>query len=627
MWRWLSDYARAIRALLALCCALGLALMLYEFEQTHQRNRAETVNEVNNTLWAMSELQFESQRLVGAVETYAAGRADLTQLRLRFDILWSRVDVAERESVSLGGTFLPVLADYRRVLQHYDPVVYAPATDTEDLFRMAEDVGALVLHSRDIWTQAFGTQSPADRFAASQEVIDRRKQTEMAAIFLIAVLMIYVLAEVYFANKGMQAEATLRRAAAEASAAKSRFLANVSHEIRTPLNGILGMASELAETPLSTDQAQCLRVIEQSGNVLLGTINDVLDLSRVEAGQLSTEDRPFVLRDLVEAACALYSARAREKQLTLTLQVQENLPPVVVGDETRIRQVLHNLVANAVKFTEAGKVTVRVRADLNGQRLVIAVQDSGPGIEREAQARIFEPFVQADASVTRRHGGSGLGLTISRQLCQAMGGDLSVVSRPGHGATFFCDLPLRTASTEQMRAIRNEPLQIPDLSGVSVLIADDNATNRLILRRFMGATRADLRFAETGEEAVEQCRAAACEVVLMDVQMPVLDGVAATQQLRQLERETGRAPSLIVAVTANVLSHQVDGYVAAGMNEVLGKPVSKRDLMALLARHLDGIKAPDGQAAPTQDRQTQARQAGEGQTRERQTREGRRQTS
>lgn len=586
MWRWLSDYARAIRALLALCSALGLAAMLYAVEQTNQRNRAETIHDVNSTLWSMSELQFESQRMIAAIEAYAAGRIDLDQLRLRFDILWSRVDVAERDSTSLGGQFLPVLAEYRQVLGAHDPLIFAPDPDRELLFRFSDRVTGLIMATREIWAQAFGVQNPADRFGPTQETIDRRNTIERVAILLIGILMLYVLAEVYYASRGQRAEAALRKAAAEANEAKSRFLANVSHEIRTPLNGILGMASELGETPLSPDQAKCLKVIEQSGAVLLGTINDVLDLSRVEAGQLKTESHPFLLRDLVDSACALYSARAREKKLTLTLHVQENLPPVIEGDQMRIRQVLHNLIANAVKFTETGGVSVRVRADMNGQRLVIAVQDSGPGIGREAQARIFEPFVQADASVTRQHGGSGLGLSISRQLCRAMGGDLSVVSRPGHGATFFCDLPLRAADPVLAEAVREVPIAVPDLSGTTIMVADDNATNRLILGRFLAGTGALLRYAESGVEALDGLGEEACDVVLMDVQMPVLDGVEATRRLRDMERARGRPPALVIAVTANVLSHQVDSYVAAGMNEVLGKPVSKRDLMALLGRHV-----------------------------------------
>lgn len=591
MWRWLIEYARAIRAFLALCAALGLAAMLFVFEQHHNREQAAAINNVADTVWSMSELHFETQRMVSAVAKFADGHTGLDDLRVRFDILWSRVEVADFATDGLGPIFDPVLAQYGALLKTFDPVVFDAAPEPETLYQLSDQLEDLALQSREIWAATFGTQAPAARFGGAESTTLQHRGTEFVALFLITLLMLYVLAEVYFANMGQKKEAALRHEAAEANAAKTRFLANVSHEIRTPLNGILGMASELSESPLNADQAKCLRVIEQSGTVLLGTINDVLDLSRIEAGRLATENHPFVLRDLVEAACALYSARAREKSLALKLHVQENLPPVLMGDEMRIRQILHNLVANAVKFTATGGVTIRVRSDLEGSRLVIAVQDTGPGIEREAQARIFEPFLQADSSVTRQHGGSGLGLSISRQLCQAMGGDLSVVSRPGHGATFFCDLPLQTASAEQVREAHSTPPPVPDLTGTQILVADDNATNRLILSRFLKATGADLLFAQTGEEAIAKVRENGCGIVLMDVQMPVLDGVAATQRLRAFESESGRAPAFIVAVTANVLSHQVQSYVAAGMNEVLSKPVSKRDLMALLGRHFRGMPA------------------------------------
>lgn len=585
MWRWLGENARALRALTALCAAVALAILLFAFEQAYLKSRSDAVHKVTAIVWSMSELHFESQRSVATVEAYWSGRADLADLRLRFDILWSRVSVAGRDVAPMADAFDPILGRYVALLEASDPLIYgAEAPDRAGLERFVDALSALTLDSRRVWSMAFGMRNPLERYASSPPGHAYQSRVEWSVYSLIAILLVYVLAEVYFANRGQRKEAALRREAAEANAAKTRFLANVSHEIRTPLNGILGMASELSESVLTSDQSTCLRVIEQSGAVLLGTINDVLDLSRIEAGQLGVEERPFVLRDLVEAACALYSARARQKNLYLTLDIQENLPPVLMGDEIRIRQVLHNLIANAVKFTDDGGVMVRVRPDLAGRRLVIAVQDSGPGIEREAQARIFEPFLQADSSITRQHGGSGLGLTISRQLCHAMSGDLMVVSRPGHGATFFCDLPLRAASAAEARNVRSKPSVVPELDDMRILVADDNATNRLILSRFLAPTRAKVVFAETGKEALEALDVACCEVILMDVQMPVMDGVAATREIREREQILGQPPAFIVGVTANVLSHQVSSYREAGMDEVLSKPLSKRDLLALLAR-------------------------------------------
>ncbi len=600
MVRWLQDNARALRALTALCVAVALAVLLFVFEQAHVKNRANTVHLVTAGLWSMSELHFESQRTVSSIEAHWAGRTDLADVRLRFDILWSRVDVAGRDAARLGAVFGTVLTEYAVLLEANDLVINgAGPPDRIQLEKFVEALSGLALESRRVWSITFGVRDPVERFASTTSERIAQMRIQWGAFSLIAILLTYVLAEVYFANRGQRREAVLRREAADANAAKTRFLANVSHEIRTPLNGILGMASELSETTMTEDQTSCLRVIEQSGAVLLGTINDVLDLSRIEAGQLGVDERAFVLKDLVTAACALYSARAREKGLYLTLDIQDNLPPVLMGDEIRIRQVLHNLIANAVKFTREGGVKVRVRPDLEGRRLVIAVLDSGLGIDRAAQSRIFEPFMQADSSITRQHGGSGLGLTISRQLCQAMGGDLMVVSRPGHGATFFCDLPLRAASTDEASQVRSEPAAVPDLDGMRILVADDNATNRLILSRFLAKTQAQTLFADTGQEAVDTLCETSCEVILMDVQMPVMDGVAATRIIRDKEAAEGATPAFIVGVTANVLSHQVSSYRAAGMDEVLSKPVSKRDLLSLLGRqfpHWTGrpdIDAPD----------------------------------
>ncbi|SNT15103.1 ATP-binding protein [Antarctobacter heliothermus] len=593
MVRWLQDNARALRALTALCVAVALAVLLFVVEQAHVKNRAKTVHIVTAGLWSMSELHFESQRTVSSIESHWAGRSDLADVRLRFDILWSRVEVAGRDAARLGPVFDKVMSEYAALLAVNDSLINgADPPDRIQLEEFVEALSGLTLESRRVWSITFGVRDPVERFASTTaEKIDQMR-IQWGAFSLIAILLTYVLAEVYFANRGQRREAVLRREAADANAAKTRFLANVSHEIRTPLNGILGMASELSETTMTDDQASCLHVIEQSGAVLLGTINDVLDLSRIEAGQLGVDERPFVLHDLVASACALYSARAREKELYLTLDIQANLPPILMGDDIRIRQVLHNLIANAVKFTREGGVKVRVRPDLAGRRLVIAVQDSGLGIDRKAQARIFEPFMQADSSITRQHGGSGLGLTISRQLCQAMGGDLMVVSRPGHGATFFCDLPLRVASAEEANQVRSEPAAVPELDGMRIMVADDNATNRLILSRFLAKTQAHPVFADTGQVAVDTLRETPCEVILMDVQMPVMDGVAATRIIRDREEAEGTTPAFIVAVTANVLSHQVSSYRAAGMDEVLSKPVSKRDLLALLGRQFPKWTGP-----------------------------------
>jgi signal transduction histidine kinase/ActR/RegA family two-component response regulator len=583
----IKEHARAIRALIATAAAVALAALVINFEREHSEAQALAIHQLNGMLWSISELNFESQRLITALNGLHDGDPNHDEVKLRLDVLWSRVDVIPADQIGGDAGYPALIIDFRRFLEQADPIIYGEAPlNRSEAQALSQHLADLTVQSRNLWSKNLGTQDPAQRLQTSIAAKVGWFRADALALFLVGLLLAYVVLEVFVANRGHEREKALRLVAADANEAKSRFLANVSHEIRTPLNGILGMASELSESSLNEDQAQCLRVIEQSGAVLLATINDVLDLSRIEAGQLLVDERPFALRELVQAAGALYGARAREKGLALQLHVQENLPDVLLGDAVRIRQILHNLIANAVKFTATGGVTVRVRPELEGRRLIMAVQDSGPGIDRLAQKRVFEPFQQADASITRQHGGSGLGLSISRQLCHAMGGELSVVSRPGHGATFFIDLPLKPASAQdQEQAVMPLP-QEQDIAGLSILVVDDNATNRLILSRFLSGTSAQVRCVKSGEEALAECRDQHFDVVLMDVQMPVMDGVAATHHIREAERRSGQDPAFIVAVTANVLSHQVAEYLSAGMDEVLGKPVSKRDLLGVLARHV-----------------------------------------
>lgn len=587
MYAWIADNARAIRAVIAMAAAVALGMLILSIERSNTERRQETVHSVNEMLWSISELNFESQRMINVLDGLASGRISLDRVQLRFDVLWSRLEVARATHYGDSTAFPDLIDDVEAYLYEHEAQLFAgKAPDPARLRAMADSLSDLTIRSRKLWSNNFGTQNPASRVVPGLDRPAVSSGTMMIAAVLISMLMLYVIAEVYFASRGQKREKELRLAAAEASEAKSRFLANVSHEIRTPLNGILGMATELAETELTEEQAQCLHVIDQSGGVLLSTINDVLDLSRIEAGRLEVEVHPFVLRDIVEGACALYSARAREKGLRLELLIQENLPKVLLGDGRRIRQVLHNLIANAVKFTEQGSVTIRVRPELGGGRLSIAVQDSGPGIPRDAQERIFDPFAQADASVTRRHGGSGLGLAISRQLCVSMGGSLNLVSRPGHGATFFVDLPLVAAPEDAVERGQRSKIRAVPLDGMRLLVADDNATNRLVLDRFLKPSRAEIDFVTNGQEALDLARSHAYAAILMDVQMPVMDGIAAIEAIRRLEADGKRPPSFIVAVTANVLVHQVKEYLEKGADEVLPKPVSKQALLSLLAERL-----------------------------------------
>lgn len=587
----LRDNAGTLRALTAVSVAIALAVVLFVQERTQIAAKERAVFAVTAASWKVSEFIFETQRLATGIELYGYGDVDKTEVELRFDLLWSRLDVLRGSELAQSEAISQLLSEVQAYLADNEVVIYdAPEIPRADVLRTAKDLDAFARRTRVLWVNVFAGKHAGDRSAELAAISEYDNTYVILAAGLILLLLIYVMAELIASNRARKKEVVLRKAAAQASEAKSRFLANVSHEIRTPLNGILGMASELGEGPLSEDQVQCLRVIEESGDLLLSTINDVLDLSRIEAGELGIERRAFVLRDVLLSARALYGALARDKGLDLTLEVAEGFPDFAVGDERRLRQVLNNLVANAVKFTEAGRVTIHANCAGEGQ-VAILVEDTGPGIPHDAQERIFRPFGQADTSATREHGGTGLGLAISRQLAEAMGGALTLQSAPGQGARFECRLPLPSASEEEVAAVELARKTPPPLRGRRILVVDDNATNRLILSRFLKATEADISFAETGQDALTQATESRFDVILMDIQMPVMDGVEATRLIRRLERDGGRRSSFIIAVTANVLIHQVRDYERAGMDEVLAKPVSKRKLFDVL-HQLAALRAP-----------------------------------
>jgi PAS domain S-box-containing protein len=370
------------------------------------------------------------------------------------------------------------------------------------------------------------------------------------------------------------------RSAEAATAAKSAFLATMSHEIRTPLNAILGMAQALDREDLSAGQRERLDVIRQSGEVLLTILNDVLDLSKIEAGKIELKETSFDLESVVAGAQAAFSAIAESKGLAFDLELR-GADGCFRGDPTRIRQILYNLISNALKFTNAGEV--RVIASFAAGRLRMVVADTGVGIEQEALATLFEPFVQAD-NATRAHGGTGLGLTICRQLAELMGGAISVESRVGAGSTFSVDVALEQIEQRGERPVevRGGAHAIDVLPRLRVLAAEDNASNRLVLEAVLQQVGIRPSFAGDGVEAVEAWESGEYDVILMDVQMPNLSGPDATRMIRQREASLGRAPTVVVALTANAMSHQHETYLAAGMDRILTKPLEIPKLLTLM---------------------------------------------
>jgi signal transduction histidine kinase len=372
-----------------------------------------------------------------------------------------------------------------------------------------------------------------------------------------------------------------RVVAESANQAKSDFLANMSHEIRTPLNGILGMAQALGFHQLTPEQAAQLAVIKESGEGLLGVLNSILDLSKIEAGRLEIETHDFDLAEVVEAACAPLAGLAHRKGLAFGIDVDAAAEGAWRGDPLRIRQLIANLASNGVKFTESGSVAVRVRYGPGG--LVLEVEDTGIGIQPDRLEAVFQKFTQGDASTTRRFGGSGLGLAICRELAHLMGGELSVESVVGRGSKFTCVLPLArpTAPAASRDAgAQDRPLRI--------LAAEDNPANQLILKALLEVTDSDVTIVADGAQAVDAFRASPFDIVLMDIQMPVMGGVEATRAIRGLQSELGQPPTPILAVTANIMTHQVGEYLEAGMDGVVAKPLQIEILLREIERVLAG---------------------------------------
>jgi signal transduction histidine kinase/CheY-like chemotaxis protein len=388
------------------------------------------------------------------------------------------------------------------------------------------------------------------------------------------------------------------RAAEAANRAKSHFLATMSHEIRTPLNGVLGMAQAMTGDELSDVQRERLKTIRRSGETLLAVLNDVLDLSKIEASKLELELVEFDLAHVARGVVAAFTPLANRKGVSFGFEIEDAAKGAYRGDSTRLRQILYNLIANAVKFTEAGQVSFTIRRE--GENLVFDIADTGIGMSREVLDRLFDNFFQADASTTRRYGGSGLGLAICRELVVLMGGEIEAQSTPGVGSTFQLRLPLPRIGDGVVKPqiLAAAPEARTEPGAIRLLAAEDNDVNQLVLKTLLLQAGIDPVIVVNGREAVEAWEAQDWDVILMDVQMPEMDGPSAARAIRAGELVTGRRRTPIIALTANAMAHQRAEYDAAGMDDLVPKPIEVNRLFAALEQALaDPDEAPADLAA------------------------------
>jgi signal transduction histidine kinase/DNA-binding response OmpR family regulator len=427
------------------------------------------------------------------------------------------------------------------------------------------------------------------------------KQIELATVFAdqaaIAIENVRLINEIR--EKGWQLERALQH--------KSQFLATMSHELRTPMNGVLGMIDVLEAEGPGKDQTHTLNMMRESAQVLLRNINDLLDYSRIEAGALRLEELPFMLKDLIDGAVEVFKPQATRKGLSLVGIVASSPADAFIGDPTRVRQVIFNLLSNALKFTDRGGVMLRASAEPidNGMaRVVLAVTDTGIGISSEQQARLFKPFSQVDSSITRRFGGSGLGLSIVKQLAELMAGDVTVSSLPGSGATFIVTLKLKPTVIEQVAPVAATPAavgkitQAPARDHRRALVVDDNPINCEVMLRQLKVLGIPADSAADGFAGFSTWRGGGYDIVFADVHMPLMDGFTMTGEIRGIETAESRKRTPIVAVTADAMAGEEERCKAAGMDDYLAKPVGLDGLRQVLKRWLPEKKEPSPVPAP-----------------------------